>query len=167
MLALMRRRIKSITGRLPSKAGVQGILFAALLITPWAGLLSAESDPIAVRKAMMREGERNAALLVRMIRRQIPYDALKVDSAFAQWAEMASKFPLLFPANSKFGQKTRAASTIWMTKADFDASSAEFGKVVSEHRERARASLEGLRSVLSAVGDACDNCHKKYRLSVQ
>ena len=54
-----------------------------------------------------------------------------------------------------------------MTKADFDAKAVEFGKVVAENRDKAKASLDGLRAAIPIVGNACDNCHKDYRLSKQ
>jgi len=101
------------------------------------------------------------------MRGQTPFDAAKVDTAFAQWANTAQKLPGLFPDNSKSGQDTRAAPKIWMTRADFDAKAAEFGKAVAENRDKAKTSVDGLRSAIPQVGNACDNCHKDYRLSRQ
>lgn len=54
-----------------------------------------------------------------------------------------------------------------MTKADFDAKAAEFAKVVAGNRDKAKASLVGLRAAVPVVADACDNCHKDYRLAKQ
>jgi len=115
----------------------------------------------------MKENDQNAIVVVRMMRGLAPFDAAKVDAAFAQWAGTAQKLPGLFPDNSKTGQKTRAASKIWLTKADFDAKAAQFGKVVAENRAKAKASLDGLRGAIPAVASACDACHKDYRLSRQ
>ena len=67
----------------------------------------------------------------------------------------------------KTGQKTRASSKIWVTKVDFDAKAAEFGKAVAENRDKAKTSLDGLRAAIPVVGNACDSCHKDYRLSKQ
>jgi cytochrome c556 len=113
---------------------------------------------------LMKANNDNAVIVVRMMRGQIPYDAAKVDAAFAQWAETAQKLPGLFPDDSKTGEKTRAAPKIWVTKADFDAKAAAFGKAVAENRDKATASLDGLRAAIPVVGNACDNCHKDYRL---
>ena len=106
-------------------------------------------------------------IVVRMMRGLAPFDAAKVDAAFAQWADTAQKLPGLFPDNSKTGQNTRAAPKIWMTRADFDAKAAALGKAVAENREKAKSSLDGLRAAIPAVGKACDACHKDYRLSRQ
>jgi cytochrome c556 len=99
-----------------------------------------------------------------MMRGLAPFDAAKVDAAFAQWADTAQKLPSLFPNTSKTGQKTRASSKIWLTKTDFDAKSAAFGKAVAENRNKAKTSLDGLRAAIPAVANACDACHKDYLL---
>ena len=144
-----------------------GAAFAAAFLVLGAGAVVAQSDPIATRKGLMKENNDNAKVVVGMMRGQVPFDAAKVESAFAQWADTAQKLPSLFPDNSKSGQKTRAAPKIWMTKADFDAKAAEFGKVVADNRDKAKGSVDGLRAAIPAVGNACDACHKDYRLSQQ
>jgi cytochrome c556 len=144
-----------------------GAALAAVLVVLGTGAVIAQSDPIAARMALMKGNNDNATLVVKMMRGQAPFDAAKVDAAFAQWADTAQKLPGLFPDNSKTGQKTRAAPKIWMTKADFDAKAAEFGKVVAENRDKAKSSIDGLRAGIPGIANACDNCHKDYRLTKQ
>ena len=141
--------------------------FAAIFVVTAAVTALAQSDPIAARKALMKENDQNAVIVVRMMRGMAPFDAAKVDAAFAQWVDTAQKLPGLFPDSSKTSQKTRASSKIWVTKADFDAKAAAFGKVVAENRDKAKASLDGLRAAIPAVGNACDTCHRDYRTSRQ
>jgi cytochrome c556 len=117
--------------------------------------------------SLMKENNENAKIVVGMMRGQVPYDAAKVEAAFTQWANTAQKLPSLFPDNSKSGQNTRAAPKIWMTKADFDAKAAEFGKAVADNRDKAKGSVDGLRAAIPAVANACDACHKDYRLARQ
>ncbi|MFZ2091726.1 MAG: cytochrome c [Pseudolabrys sp.] len=144
-----------------------GVALAAVFVALGVGAVLAQSDPIAARMALMKGNNDNANAVVQMMKGQAPFDAAKVDAAFAQWADTAQKLPGLFPDNSKTGQKTRAASKIWVTKADFDTKAAEFGKVVAENRDKAKGSLDGLRAAIPLVGNACDNCHKEYRLAKQ
>jgi len=144
-----------------------GAALAAIFAVLGAGAVVAQTDPIAARMALMKGNNDNATVVVQMVKGQSAFDARKVDAAFAQWAETAQKLPGLFPDNSKTGQKTRAAPKIWMTKADFDAKAAEFAKVVAGNRDKAKASLVGLRAAVPVVADACDNCHKDYRLAKQ
>ena len=142
-------------------------VLAVILVATGVGAVVAQSDPIATRMSLMKENDQNAIIVVRMMRGLAPFDAAKVDAAFAQWADTARKFPGLFPDNSKTGQNTRAAPKIWMTRADFNAKAAVLGKAVAENREKAKSSLDGLRAAIPAVGKACDACHKDYRLSRQ
>ena len=144
-----------------------GAALAAIFAVLGAAAVVAQTDPIAARMALMKGNNDNATVVVQMVKGQAAFDAGKVDAAFAQWAETAQKLPGLFPDNSKTGQKTRAAPKIWMTKADFDAKAAEFAKVVAGNRDKAKASLDGLRAAVPVVADACDNCHKDYRLAKQ
>ena len=144
-----------------------GAALAAAFLVLGVGAVIAQSDPIATRKGLMKENEENAVAVVRMMRGQAPFDAAKVETAFAQWADTAQKLPGLFPDNSKIGQKTRASSKIWVTKADFDAKAAGLGKAVAENRDKAKTSLDGLRAAIPVVGNACDSCHKDYRHSKQ
>jgi cytochrome c556 len=140
---------------------------AAIFVLTAAVTAIAQSDPIATRKALMKENDQNAVIVVRMMRGMAPFDAAKVDAAFAQWADTAQKLPGLFPDSSKTGQKTRASSKIWVTKADFGVKAAAFGKVVAENRNKAKASLDGLHGAIPAVANSCDACHKNYRLGAE
>jgi cytochrome c556 len=145
-------------------------LAAAFAITLVVGSMTgsaviAQQDPIAARKALMKKNNDHARSLVQMIRGQAPFDAAKVDEAFAQWADTAKRLAGLFPDTSKTGEETRASSKIWENKADFDAHVAAFGKAVADNRDKAKGSLDGLKAAIGPVGGACDNCHKDYRLS--
>ena len=131
-----------------------GAALAAIFAVLGAAAVVAQTDPIAARMALMKGNNDNAIVVVQMVKGQSAFDARKVDAAFAQWAETAQKLPGLFPDNSKTGQKTRAAPKIWMTKADFDAKAAEFAKVVAGNRDKAKASLVGLRAAVPVVAAA-------------
>jgi cytochrome c556 len=139
----------------------------AMVMACGTGAVIAQSDPIKERMALMKANGQNAGIVVRMVKGQTSFDPAKVDAAFNQWTETAQKLPGLFPDNSKTGDKTRAAPKIWQAKADFDAKAAAFGKVVAENRDKAKASLEGLKVAVAAVGKGCDNCHEDYRLPEQ
>jgi cytochrome c556 len=131
------------------------------------GAVIAQSNAIAARKALMKGNDDNARVVLDMMRGRAPFDAAKVDIAFAQWSETAQKLPGLFPDNSKMGEKTRAAPKIWVMKSDFDAKAAALGKAAAENRDKAKASLDGLKAAIPVVGKACDNCHEDYRLPKQ
>ena len=138
------------------------IVLAVAMIAVGVTAVVAQSDPIAARKALMKANNDNARNLVRITRGEDPYDAAKVNAAFAQWAETAQKFPALFPDNSKTGGNTRATPKIWETRSDFEAKVAAFGKAVADNRDKAK-NVDEVKVALAAVGKTCDGCHEPYR----
>jgi cytochrome c556 len=139
------------------------IALLGLMLSVGAAL--AQSDPVKEREDLMKQNDEGAKLVVAMMRGQKPFDGKAVDAAFAQWADTAKKLPSLFPEGSKTGGDNRASPKIWVDKKDFDAKTVEFAKAVADNRAKAVASLDGLKVAVPVVGDACDNCHKEYRLS--
>ena len=140
---------------------------ASVVMASATSAVIAQSDVIATRKNLMKENDQNARIVVQMMRGRAPFDAGKIDAAFAQWADTANRLPGLFPDSSKTGGKTLASPKIWQAKSDFDAKAAAFGKAVADNRDKAKASANGLKAAVSAVGRACDNCHEDYRLTEQ
>jgi cytochrome c556 len=140
---------------------------AVIAVALGAGAVIAQQDPVTTRENLMKENNKNAIAAVKMIRGQAPFDAAAVDAAFAQWADTAQKLPGLFPQNSKTGGDNRASPKIWLNKKDFDEKAAAFGKTVADNRDKAKASLDGLKAAIPVVGKGCDNCHEDYRLSKQ
>ena len=141
------------------------IALALLGLMLGVGTVLAQSDPVKEREDLMKRNDEGAKAVVAMMRGQQPFDGKAVDAAFVQWADTAKKLPSLFPEGSKTGGDNRASPKIWVNKKDFDVKAAEFGKAVADNRVKAAASIEGLRAAVPVVGDACDNCHKEYRLS--
>lgn len=142
-------------------------ILAVLAVALSVGAAIAQQDPVTMRENLMKENNKHAIAVVRMMRGQTPFDAAEVDTAFTQWADTAQKLPGLFPENSKTGGDNRASPKIWLNKKDFDAKAAAFAKAVAETHDKAKSSLEGLRVAIPVVGKACDNCHEDYRLSKQ
>jgi cytochrome c556 len=140
-------------------------MLACLGLAVSAVAVFAQSDPVKEREDLMKHNEEGAKTAVAMMRGQRPFDGKAVEAAFAQWADTAQKLPGLFPEGSKTGGDNRASPKIWVNKKDFDAKSAAFGKAAADNRAKAIASVEGLKAAIPVIGDACDNCHKEYRLS--
>jgi cytochrome c556 len=110
----------------------------------------------------MKGNIENALALNKMVRGENPFDAAKVNAAFAQWEETAQKIPNLFPEPPKAGQETRALPKIWENKADFEAKIAAFAKAVADNKDKAKT-LDELKVAFPSVNTACNNCHEPYR----
>lgn len=136
-------------------------MFALAAIALGVSAVAAQQDPIEARKALMKANGRNAGAVGRMVRGQDPFDAAKVDAAFAQWAETAQKLPGLFPENSKTGD-TAALPKIWEQRSQFDSLIAKFAKDVADNRDKAKT-LDGLKAVFPVISQDCQTCHENFR----
>lgn len=143
------------------KVIIPSALAAAAVLVLGAATVVAQQNPIAERKALMKANNDNAAIIVRMVRGQEPFDAAKAKAAFDQWADTAKKFPSLFPDNTKTGD-TRATPAVWEKRADFNAMIARFAKDIDEQRVKA-TNLDGLKGALGVIGKDCGDCHETYR----
>jgi cytochrome c556 len=122
----------------------------------------AQSNPVEERKTLMKANGKNAGTLGRMVRGEEPFDAAKVNAAFAQFTETAQKLPALFPEPPKPGEETRALPKIWETKSDFEAKIAAFKKAVDDNKDKAKT-LDELKVVMPQVSKTCGDCHEPYR----
>jgi cytochrome c556 len=137
---------------------VLGMAATAAVVT----FAMAQSNPIAERKALMKANGQNAGALGRMVRGEEPFDAAKVNAAFAQFTETAQKIPALFPEPPKAGEDTRALPKIWETKSDFDAKIAAFKKAVDDNKDKVKT-LDELKTAMPQVSKTCGDCHEPYR----
>jgi cytochrome c556 len=140
-------------------------ILAGLAVSLCVTAVVARTDPVKTRENLMKQNGKHAKDVVQMIRGQQPFDAKKVEAAFAPWADTAKQLPGLFPKGSEKGGDNRASPKIWQDKKGFDQKVADFAKVVADNRGNAVASLAGLKQAVSAVGKSCDSCHDEYRLS--
>ena len=124
--------------------------------------VSAQTDVIAQRKALMKGVGGATRDPGQMLRGQQGFDLAKVKAALETYAEAASKMPALYPAGSETGGETQAAPAIWQNKADFDAKLAKFGA----DAKTALASISdeaSFKTAFPVVMKNCGGCHETYR----
>ena len=126
----------------------------------------AQTDPIAVRKDMMKQNNKHAKALNSMVRGEATFDAKAVSAAYDQWTETANRFGSLFPDNSKTGGNTRSKAAIWEKRKDFDAKLAAFSKAVASGKGKS-STLDGLKASMSTINTTCNDCHDLYRAPSQ
>ena len=125
-------------------------------------VVAAQSDPIATRKATMKEVGAQTKTGSGMAKGEIPYDQTKAQTMFTTYVDASAKMPSLFPENSKTGGDTAALPAIWTNKADFDARFQKFGA----EAKAAQASVKDLdtfKASFSGLTKNCGGCHETYR----
>jgi cytochrome c556 len=125
--------------------------------------VAAQSDPIAARKALMKEQGAQTKTGAGMAKGEVAFDLTKAHAIFVNYIETAAKRPDLFPPSSKAGGETTAAPKIWEDLAGFKAG---FAKMSTEAKA-AQGSVKDLDSFKAAFGGLtknCGGCHETYRV---
>jgi cytochrome c556 len=121
----------------------------------------AQNDPIAARKALMKENGAQSRIARDMIEGKQPFNLAAAKKVLATFADSATKAKALFPESSKSGD-TAALPEIWEKKADFDAKLAKFGTEAKDGEAKV-TNLDSFKAVMSEVGKSCGGCHQPYR----
>lgn len=120
-------------------------------------------DPIAARKAVMKEVGAATRAGAAIAKGEAPFDEAKVREILATYAYAGAKMPGLYPAGTETGGETSAAPKIWENRADFNAKLAAW----SEHAAKSLVEVEdlaGFRNAFAAATQSCGTCHEVYRL---
>jgi cytochrome c556 len=122
----------------------------------------AQSDPIAARKAIMKENGNQARIAREMIEGKQPFNLDAAKKVLATFGETADKAKNLWPDNSKTGGDTAALPAIWESKADFDAKLVKFS-TESKAAGGKVTDLDSFKAQMGEVGKNCGGCHNTYR----
>ena len=137
------------------------IVLAAAVAALGVTAVVAQSDPIAARKALMKENGAQSRIARDMIDGKKPFDLAAAKKVFATFAG-AAKFATMFPANSKTGGDTAALPAVWDKKADFDAKVAKFVADAKAAGDKVK-DLASFKAAMGDVGKNCGGCHNDYR----
>jgi cytochrome c556 len=139
------------------------VVLAVVIVALGVTAVVAQSDPIAARKAVMKENGAQAKIGAAMAKGEAPFDLAKAKKIFATFENAAGKMPALFPDNSKTGGETTAAPKIWEDMAGFKAGFAKFG-AGAKAAEASVKDLDSFKASFTAVGKDCGGCHQTYRI---
>jgi cytochrome c556 len=125
--------------------------------------VSAQSDPIAARKALMKTNGDQAKIASAMLKGDAPFDLTKAKTALASFQDAGEKAPALFPDNSKTGGETAALPKIWEDKADFNA---RLAKLAADAKTASGTvtDLDSFKAAMGTIGKECGGCHELYRV---
>ena len=129
---------------------------------------TAQQNPIAARKQLMKDNGDQAKIGAAMIKGETPFDLAKADKIFATFEDTALKAPALFPENSideaTADDRYTASPEIWKNMDDFKARLAKLGS----DAKAAKSSVKNLDTFKAAFGNIgkndCGGCHEKYRI---
>jgi cytochrome c556 len=137
-------------------------VLAVTAIAVGVTVVAAQSDPIAARKAHMKEVGAQTKTGSGMAKGEIPYDQKKAEGVFAAYVKAATDLPNLFPDTSKTGGDTAALPAIWADKADFDSKAAKFAADAKQAQTQVK-DLDTFKASFSGVTKNCGGCHETYR----
>jgi cytochrome c556 len=138
-------------------------LAVAGIVAFGATAVIAQSDPIAARKALMKETGAATGAVTKMVKGEAPFDLATAKKSFATYQDVAAKMPALFPDNSKTGGETTASPKIWEANADFKARFVKFG-ADAKAADASVKDLDSLKAAMSEMGKNCGGCHETYRV---
>lgn len=126
---------------------------------------SAFADPIADRKATMKERGGLVGGLAKMAKGETPFDAAAVMTALQSLDTNAKAFDVdaLFPAGSETGD-TKASPQIWQDMAGFKAAADKYAADVAAAVAAQPADLAAFQTQFGAITSNCGGCHKAWRL---
>ncbi|MGE0563845.1 MAG: cytochrome c [Pseudolabrys sp.] len=139
------------------------IAAAAAVAALTATSVVAQQDPIAARKALMKEVGGATRTASQMVKGEAPFDLAKAKASLAVYQSAAAKMPDLFPATSKSGGETTAAPAIWDNMADFKAKFAKFA-ADAKAADAATKDLDSFKAAFGNVAKNCGGCHETYRV---
>lgn len=124
--------------------------------------VAAQSDPIAARKALMKNVGAVTKTGGQMVKGEVPYDQTKAQEIFTTYVDASGKMPGLFPDSSKTGGDTAALPAIWTGMDDFKAKFAKFNADAKAAQGSVK-DLDSFKASFGAVTKNCGGCHETYR----
>lgn len=126
---------------------------------------AAAADPIADRKANMKERGAIMRVLAPVAQGQQPFDAATVLDALEKLdanAQAATDVAALWPEGSDSGD-TKAKATIWSDAEGFKAATDKFAADTAAAHAAAPQDLAAFQAVFGTVAGNCGACHEVYR----
>src|SRR3954471_5856619 len=123
------------------------IVLAVAVVAFGVTAVVAQSDPLAARKALMKENGRQSGIAREMIEGKQPFDMAKAKAVLATFAAAHDKGKNLWPDNSKSGD-TASLPAVWENKADFEAKLAK----LSSDSKAAEPKVKDLDTFKASMG---------------
>ena len=144
---------------------VKAAAIGAILIAGAAFAEGDRTDPNAIaRSDLMKMQGMNIGILDKMAKGEEPYDLAKAEAAKAVLIDTSSKIETVFAEPGGADPASEAKPEIWTNWEDFLAKAKGLNDAATALDV---ASAESIGAGLGAVGGACVECHKVYRVMKQ
>lgn len=122
----------------------------------------AQGDPIAARKALMKENGAATQLGAKYVKGEEPFDLAKARGILDVYARTAKEGPNDFPPTSKTGGQTTAAPAIWEKMDDFKGRFEAWGRDIEKAKAEVK-DLDTFKAAFPTLTRSCGGCHQNYR----
>ena len=137
------------------------IVLAVAVVAFGVTAVVAQGDPVAARKALMKENGRQSGIARAMIEGKEPFDLAKAHAVLANFATAHEKGKGLWPDASKSGDHA-SLPAVWENKTDFDAKLAKLS-ADAKAQDAGVKDLDSFKAAMGEVGKNCGGCHQTYR----
>jgi cytochrome c556 len=137
---------------------------AAILLGIGAGLAyAAADDAIKGRQACMKSHGEEMKVMVPMFKGEQPFDKAALDAVSAKMAAACADWDKFWAADAQKGEtaETWAKPEIWTDMASFKAAGEAWYKASEE--VKAANDEASFKAAFTNLGNACKNCHEKFR----
>lgn len=126
---------------------------------------AAYADPVADRKAIMKERGGLIGGLAKMAKGETDFDAAAVATALEGLKANEAKVDIaaLFPAGSDTGDTT-ASPKIWQDMAGFSAANDKYKAAVDAAAAAPAQDVAALGKQVGELGSNCGGCHEAFRV---
>ena len=144
------------------------MISVAAMVTMAVGVQAADMKrPVEARQAVMKLNSFYMGQLGAMAKGNIAYDAKTAQGAAESLHALStmdtSKMWVSGSSRADIGDMTRAKAEIWTTYPEIGKKSQALRAALEGLVKVAGTGLDGLKSGIGPVGQACGGCHKEFR----
>lgn len=162
----MTRKKRLVVG---TRALVSVALVAGVIVATIGGAYAQQRESpgeraVEYRQSLMTVMAGNFAPVLLMATGKMPFNAAAAAKDARRAAFIASMVPDAFPANSNGAGKTKAKPNIWTEQPDFQQHvQTLIDKTAALQMAADSGDVAGIRTAANAAGEACKDCHDKFR----
>ncbi|MDF2372725.1 MAG: cytochrome c [Rhizobiaceae bacterium] len=138
----------------------RAIIMGIIISTGFAGVALGGDNPIADRKAIMKNTGAAADAGGAMLKGEVEFNLAAAQLILRTMNSTAHAVTYLFPEGSETGMETTAAPSIWSDPAGFQAIA---DKMAADSSAKV-TDMDSFKAAFGATTASCGACHQGYRI---